>query len=187
MYPNREQINRIKEEYPPGTEILLNRMGDDPNPIPSGSKGIVDHVDDIGTLHCHFPDINRSLGVVPGEDDFRKLTPAEKQNSVDEQKEDHPLLIGYGEVDYGKDLHSVKEVAEFIMKNGIHGDVMITDTMDMPFITTIGPYIDKAENQDYLQNKLLPVLIPMQEKLMGGEDDPEDFEEEYTNDQNISM
>ena len=73
------------------------------------------------------------------------------------------------------------------MKNGIHGDVMITDAMDMPFITTIGPYIDKAANQDYLQNKLLPVLIPMQEKLMGGEEDPEDFEEEYTNDQNISM
>ena len=186
MNINREQINQLKKEYPPGTEILLIEMGNDPNPIPPNTKGIVQRVDDIGTLHCDFPDINRSLGVVPGEDSFRKLKPEESQGATIKQNED-PLLIGYGELEYGKHLNSVNEVAEFIIKNGIKGDVTITDALDMPFITTFGPYIDKATDQDYLQNKLLPVLISMQESLMGSGEDPDSFEEENINNQNISM
>ena len=39
-------------------------------------------VDDIGTLHCSF-DNGRSLGVVPGEDSFRKLT---KEELAEEQE-----------------------------------------------------------------------------------------------------
>ena len=47
------------------------------------TRGTVKVVDDIGTLHCSF-DNGRSLGVVPGEDSFRKLTEeelAEEQES----------------------------------------------------------------------------------------------------------
>lgn len=75
------QAQRYKENYPPGTRIMLLRMGNDPNPIESGTKATVQAVDDIGTLHCIF-DNGRSLGIVPGEDSFRKLTdeePAEEQ------------------------------------------------------------------------------------------------------------
>lgn len=62
--------------YPPGTRLELITMGDDPRPIPSGSRGTVDYVDDIGTIHMRW-DSGRSLGLVPGEDSFRKLTPEE--------------------------------------------------------------------------------------------------------------
>ena len=55
---------------------MLISMGDDPRPIEPNTRGTVKHVDDIGTLHCQF-DNGRSLGVVPGEDAFRKLTEAE--------------------------------------------------------------------------------------------------------------
>ena len=51
-------------------------MGDDPRPIPPGSRGTVDYVDDIGTIHMSW-DSGRSLGLFPGEDNFRKLTPEE--------------------------------------------------------------------------------------------------------------
>lgn len=58
--------------YPPGTRLELISM-DDPQPIPPGSRGTVDHVDDMGTIHMRW-DSGRSLGLVPGEDSFRKLT-----------------------------------------------------------------------------------------------------------------
>lgn len=54
-----------------------------PNPVEDQTRGTVKVVDDIGTLHCSF-DNGRSLGVVPGEDSFRKLTEeelAEEQES----------------------------------------------------------------------------------------------------------
>lgn len=44
-------------------------MNDDPFPVESGTFGKVDHVDDIGTVHCVF-DNGRTLGVIPGVDDF---------------------------------------------------------------------------------------------------------------------
>lgn len=46
-------------------------MGDDPNPIESGSKGTVICVDDVGTIHVNF-DNGRCLGLIPGEDLFHK-------------------------------------------------------------------------------------------------------------------
>lgn len=62
-------VRRIKETFPAGTNIILIRMGDDPRPIPPGTKGRVVHVDDIGTVHCVF-DGGRSLGLIPGVDVF---------------------------------------------------------------------------------------------------------------------
>jgi len=65
-----------KERYPPGTRIELIHMGDDPNPIPDGTRGTVTAVDDIGTVFCHF-DNGRSFGLAYGADSFRRLTPEE--------------------------------------------------------------------------------------------------------------
>ena len=69
MYIDRNLVQRMKDQYPPGTRIQLDFMGDDPRPIPPGTKGTVRHVDDIGTVHCDF-DNGRRLGLVPGEDSF---------------------------------------------------------------------------------------------------------------------
>ena len=62
-----------KEMYPAGARIVLEHMGDDPRPIAPGTRGTVRAVDDIGTIHCDF-DNGRHLGLIPGEDSFRKLT-----------------------------------------------------------------------------------------------------------------
>ena len=67
-----EYILYLKDRYPEGTRICLDYMGDDPRPIPPGTKGTVVHVDDIGTVHCDF-DNGRRLGLVPGEDSFHKI------------------------------------------------------------------------------------------------------------------
>lgn len=61
-----------KATYPEGAKILLVKMKNDPRPIPNGTKGIVDCVDDAPTIHCRF-DNGRYLGVIPGVDVFRKM------------------------------------------------------------------------------------------------------------------
>lgn len=74
MMYNQNLVKRTKEQYSPGTSIRLDHMSDPYAPIAPGTKGKVDHVDDIGTLHCIF-DNGRTLGVIPGEDSFCKIPP----------------------------------------------------------------------------------------------------------------
>ena len=77
MFVDEDLVKRMKEQYPAGTRIVLDQMGDDPRPIPPGTKGTVRIVDDIGTVHCDF-DIGRRLGLVPGEDTFH-IAPEKKR------------------------------------------------------------------------------------------------------------
>ena len=71
-----------KEMYPVGTRIELIQMGDDPQPVPPGTRGTVAYVDDMGQIGMHW-DNGRGLSLIPGEDSFRKLT---EQEIADEQK-----------------------------------------------------------------------------------------------------
>lgn len=84
----RRFAQRMKENYPPGTRIMLLQMGDDPRPIEPNTRGMVKVVDDMGTLHCNF-DNGRSLGIVPGEDSFRRLTDQElaEEQEIDETQD----------------------------------------------------------------------------------------------------
>ncbi len=73
MAMSRGRIEFYKEHYPAGTRICLDSMGDDPNPVPNGSKGVVSFVDDCGTVFADF-DCGRSLGICPEVDGFHKIT-----------------------------------------------------------------------------------------------------------------
>lgn len=44
--------NRAK--YPPGTRIMLLSMDDPHHPVPPGTRGTVEHVDDAGTIHMKW-------------------------------------------------------------------------------------------------------------------------------------
>ena len=88
------QAQRYREMYPEGTRILLLHMGDDPRPIEDNMRGTVKYVDDMSTVHCKF-DNGRQLGIIPGEDSFRKLTAeelAEEQN--EDMDEDYGPVMG---------------------------------------------------------------------------------------------
>jgi len=82
MAMSRGRIEFYKEHYPAGTRVQLDKMGDDPRPVPAGTKGTVVAVDDIGTLHVEF-DNGRSLGICPEVDKFHKIT---EQTEVQEPK-----------------------------------------------------------------------------------------------------
>ena len=62
--------------FPPGTRIVLEHMDDPYHPIPPGTRGTVELIDANGTV---FPkwDNGSGLGLVYGEDSFRRLTPEE--------------------------------------------------------------------------------------------------------------
>ena len=61
-------IKRIKRIYPKGTEVELVSM-EDPYSVPSGTHGVVEDVDDIGTIFVKW-DNGSSLGLIFGVDQF---------------------------------------------------------------------------------------------------------------------
>ena len=67
--PNRDTVEQIKKKYPPGTRIELISMKDPYSPVPPGTRGTVQMVDDAGTIHPKF-DNGRTLGIIVGEDEF---------------------------------------------------------------------------------------------------------------------
>ena len=71
-------------------------------------------------------------------------------------------LIGYSMTE-NRQLKNIDEVAEFICKNGKHGDVTITNNGE-PFITTIGIYLDKIADIKY-RAQLMPILTKKQEQI----------------------
>lgn len=79
------QIEQIRQTYAPGTRIELQHM-EDPQPVPNGTRGSVAYVDDAGTIHMKW-DNGRTLGLVPGEDQFRKQTAQELQEEAAVQQE----------------------------------------------------------------------------------------------------
>lgn len=61
-----------KEMYPKGTRLELISMEDPYAPVPSGSLGTVEFVDDMGQIHMKW-DNGRTLALIPDEDSFKKL------------------------------------------------------------------------------------------------------------------
>ena len=90
----RRFAQRMKENYPPGTRIMLLNMDDPYAPGPEGTKGTVVHVDDAAQIHMKC-DNGRTLALVPGEDSFRRLTDqelAEEQQMDESQDFDMKML-----------------------------------------------------------------------------------------------
>ena len=75
-FPNSETVERLRKEYPEGTRLVLISMDDPYSKLVSGDRGSVTGIDDAGTLHMRW-DSGSHLGLVYGEDSFRKLTPEE--------------------------------------------------------------------------------------------------------------
>lgn len=69
--PNKEQLMEMRKKFPPGTRIRLVHM-DDVQAPPSGTKGTVMGVDDIGSILVKW-DNGSSLNVIYQVDTVQKL------------------------------------------------------------------------------------------------------------------
>lgn len=68
----QEEVQQIKDKYTRGTKVELIKMYDYISEVPTGTKGVINFVDDIGTIHVVWEN-ERSLGLVVGIDEFRIL------------------------------------------------------------------------------------------------------------------
>lgn len=85
-FMSREQVERIKKQYPIGTRIELINMQDPYSPVESGMKGTVKCVDDAGSIHMRW-DNGRTLALIPSEDHFKIIDNSLKESMDNDQKQ----------------------------------------------------------------------------------------------------
>jgi hypothetical protein len=73
QFPNERQLEALRERYPEGTLIRLNRMDDPYAPVPPGTIGEVQMVDDGGNIHMKWQN-GRTLSLIEGVDDFQVIS-----------------------------------------------------------------------------------------------------------------
>ena len=154
--PSKMQIEMLRECYPKGMRVQLDRMYDDPYPIQPGTKGTVEGIDDYGHLMMKW-DNGRTPSLVWDKDSFHKIgmenVPAAER---------YPHLVGYA-IDGNKRLRSIEAVAEFICTHGQYGDVQIKNDDGFELISTNGVMIEKIADEEYGE-ELMKIYLQLQEQ-----------------------
>ena len=88
MFMTEKQVERIRNQYPPGMRICCDYMPDDPRPIESGTLGTVVGVDDAGQIMMKW-DNGRSLSLIPGVDSFHTV---EQTEEMSEDLDEGPVM-----------------------------------------------------------------------------------------------
>ena len=67
-----EEVEYIKQKYIVGTKVKLIKLYDLLSTIPTGTEGVIDRIDDQGTLHINWNN-GSTLGLVIGTDEFEVI------------------------------------------------------------------------------------------------------------------
>ena len=77
-YSNKEYVEHLRRKYPRGTRLQLSCMEDE-FPVPPGSMGTVECIDDAGQIHVDW-DCGRSLANAKGVEGGIKLLDEENSS-----------------------------------------------------------------------------------------------------------
>lgn len=67
-----EVLAKLREEYPPGTKVVLDEMNDAYRKMPAGMTGEVLFIDDAGGAHIAWAN-GSTLAAIHGIDSFHKV------------------------------------------------------------------------------------------------------------------
>lgn len=152
---------------------------------------LLDWLEDKPVVNDRAAEILQEAGHVPFQTVSEEIQPTPEQADYDVG---WPYLVaacrtpqGWESIDL---VPTAENIAAYISTKGYEGDLMITTPLDMPFISTFGPFIDRCVDQDFLQKALLPALIPMQTcqveppeiRIFEGQQWPDDFEDDREDD-----
>ena len=83
IFPDREMVKRLREQFPTGCRIVLDSMNDPYVTIPPGTQGVCHGVDDMGNVMAAW-DCGSSLSVAYGADRAHRVaSDAEIKVSLD--------------------------------------------------------------------------------------------------------
>lgn len=71
IFASREEVERLRREFPVGCQVVLEKMDDSQAP-PVGTHGMVQGVDDTGSILVKWTN-GSGLNVVYGEDKCRRV------------------------------------------------------------------------------------------------------------------
>ena len=146
---NNDLKQFMEKTFPTGTKIKIDRAANDDI---VGKKYIMDRIDDNG-LYCSTESGNVVL-IDPDESTFYKL--------------DQPPIVAYGCDDEPAELTDVRKISEFIINNGLYGDITMYKKDTGEFVlSTIGIFIYQIADMDF-RNELLTILVPLQQQFPFG-------------------
>jgi AbrB family looped-hinge helix DNA binding protein len=67
-----DKVKATREKYPIGTIVECINMGEEARPVPTGTRGVVNFVDDMGSIHVNWEN-SSSLALIEEIDRFKVI------------------------------------------------------------------------------------------------------------------